>query len=318
MNKESQEYDIIRKKACLQYLYIVVITLSIFTAFYIKEDVNPLKKLFIVYAIMHIPLIVIAHKFNYESLKHFIPIYIVYLSFFLYVNVLFYWLFGQITAFIWLCIIPVAAMVFFQRKAIIFWSIYVLVLICSAFIVDLFIPEGYYRRPSEELLTLVNVITIFMNIGFIMFFLYYLSQINLIKELQLNKYEIKDEQIIKDTDNTKFDNLYDNILNYFSVEKPYCNPNFTIAQLAEDIDSNVKYISRVIKIKEEVNFNVFLNQYRIKLVKELIAMNYHNKYTIRHIYTSAGFKYQATFNKVFKDIEGITPSEYIKRNKINS
>ncbi|WP_410566018.1 helix-turn-helix domain-containing protein [Bacillus sp. SIMBA_033] len=32
-----------------------------------------------------------------------------------------------------------------------------------------------------------------------------------------------------------------------------------------------------------------------------------------YIYTEAGFSNQATFNRVFKSIEGITPSEYINR-----
>ncbi|WP_370567614.1 helix-turn-helix domain-containing protein [Dysgonomonas sp. Marseille-P4677] len=36
---------------------------------------------------------------------------------------------------------------------------------------------------------------------------------------------------------------------------------------------------------------------------------------MRYIYSSAGFRHQSTFNKVFKELEGITPSEYIKNNK---
>ncbi len=46
----------------------------------------------------------------------------------------------------------------------------------------------------------------------------------------------------------------------------------------------------------------------------MIAKDYHNKY----IYLSAGFRHQSTFNKVFKEIEGITPSEYIKGGKIRN
>lgn len=288
--------------------------LSVFTVFYIKEDINPLKNLFLIYGIVHIPLIFFAYRFNYGLLKYFVLVYIVYHSFFLYANALFYWLFGQTTAFIWFLIIPVAAMIFFQRKVVILFSIYAFALICSVFIVVPFIPKGYCQRPTDHQLMLVNILTIVISICCICFFLYYLNLINLIKELQLSKYRIRDEKITTDTDNIKFENLYINILNYFSEKKPYCNPNFTIVQLAEDLNSNVKYISKIIIIKEKVNFSIFLNKYRINLVKELIAMNYHNKYTIRHIYTSAGFRHQATFNKVFKNIEGITPSEYIKRN----
>ncbi len=51
-------------------------------------------------------------------------------------------------------------------------------------------------------------------------------------------------------------------------KKPYCNPEFSIVQLAEDLNSNVKYISRAIRLKENVNFSVFLNMYRINLIKK--------------------------------------------------
>jgi AraC-like DNA-binding protein len=180
-----------------------------------------------------------------------------------------------------------------------------------------FIPEGYYQRPTNSQLMVINIMTIVQSTGFIMFFIYYLNKISLIKELKLNKYEIKEEEVKStiETEDIKYDNLYNDILNYFSEKKPYCKPDFTIVQRAKDIDSNVKYVSKVINMKENVNFNVFINMHRVRLIKELIAMNYHNKYTIRYIYTSAGFKHQSTFNKVFKDIEGITPSEYIKSNK---
>ncbi len=33
------------------------------------------------------------------------------------------------------------------------------------------------------------------------------------------------------------------------------------------------------------------------------------------VYTEAGFKNQSTFNRVFKQIEGMTPSEYIRNLK---
>ena len=116
----------------------------------------------------------------------------------------------------------------------------------------------------------------------------------------------------------KFDTLYTAILTYFSEKKPYCNPDFTIEQLAKDLNSNVKYISKAIKIKENVNFNFFLNKYRISMIKEMIANDFHNKYTLRYIYFKSGFRHQSTFNKAFKDIEGMTPSKYIKSKKITA
>lgn len=226
----------------------------------------------------------------------------------------------------WYSIIPVATMVFFKRKTVILWSIFIFILICSAFIVEPFISMENYQEPTENQLEVINITTIVMTVGFIIFFIFYLNKISLIKELQSkhneneNDIEIKKEEEEKEikAERERYEALYNEILNYFSEKKPYCNPEFSIVQLAEDLNSNVKYISRAIRLKENVNFSVFLNMYRINLIKEMIAKDYHNKYTIGYIYLSAGFRHQSTFNKVFKEIEGITPSEYIKGGKIRN
>jgi len=213
------------------------------------------------------------------------------------------------TIFLWASIIPIGAVTFFPREKVIFYSALVFIFMCSAFIIIPLIPEKYYpQRLTNDQLILINISTLILTATLYLFFIYYQNKINRIKELQLNQYEVN----ISDLNNTKLDKLHTDILNYFSQKKPYCNPDFTIEQLAKDLDSNVRYVSKVINMKENVNFNVFLNKYRINQVKEMIAMNYLNKYTIRHIYTTAGFRNQSTFNRAFKDIEGNTPTDWMK------
>ena len=316
--KTLSEIETVQKKVCILYFCVIIIVLSLFTFYYNHGDITPLNYLISACLITHILLFFVPYKLSYESLKPLIPVYLVFISVFLYVEILLFWHFGQITAFLWYSAIPIAAMIFFERKTVAFWSVFVFILICSIFIVTPFIPAKYfYQQPTNSQLTVVNIMTIITNIVLVLFFIYYQNTINQIKELQLYKYEIKEEKELKNMSNTKFDSLYADILNYFSEKKPYCNPDFTIEQLAKDIDSNVKYVSNVIKIKENVNFNAFLNKYRINHVKEMIAMNYQNKYTLGYIYFKSGFRNQSTFNKAFKNIEGITPSKYIENKKID-
>ncbi|MDL2215238.1 AraC family transcriptional regulator [Dysgonomonas sp. OttesenSCG-928-M03] len=110
----------------------------------------------------------------------------------------------------------------------------------------------------------------------------------------------------------KHSDIYEEIITILEKEKPYCNPDFNIAQLATTINSNVTYISKAINIKANTNFNTLVNTYRVNYIEAMLKNGYHKKYTIRHIYSAAGFKHQTTFNKVFKQIRGITPSEYIR------
>lgn len=143
-----------------------------------------------------------------------------------------------------------------------------------------------------------------------------MNVINQIKIGRLNSFD--SDTVIPESNNSeqdieKLNKLYDSIATYMRNRKPYCDPDFTISQLSEAIDSNVTYISKAIKLNKDVNFNVFINSYRIDLVKEMLDNDYQNKYTMRYIYTTSGFRHQSTFNKVFKQISGVTPSEYIKK-----
>jgi YesN/AraC family two-component response regulator len=122
---------------------------------------------------------------------------------------------------------------------------------------------------------------------------------------------------INETSEDKHNELYSSILKHFETNKPYINPDFDIAQLAIALNSNGSYISKAIKINRDMNFNAFVNNYRIEKIKEMIQEN-NSKFTLEYIYSSSGFKNQSTFNKVFKLIEGITPSEYYKKYAKNS
>jgi AraC-like DNA-binding protein len=110
----------------------------------------------------------------------------------------------------------------------------------------------------------------------------------------------------------KYYELYDSIVEYFEKDKPYLDPSFSLAQLSIHFNSNNAYVSRAVKLKRNMSFTTFVNSYRIEKVKELIR-NSRDVYTFEHIYTAAGFVNQSTFNKAFKQIEGVTPSEFAAR-----
>lgn len=319
-NKQS-ELDKLLKGVCLKYFYLIIIISSIFSAYYIYHKINPLNYIVLVCPIVHIFLFAIPYRLPYKSIKPLISVYLIYISVFLYANLIVFWSLGQVTAFMWYSLIPVACMLFFKRKTVIIWVAYVVLHICSIFILIPFLDYDFSNTFTGQQLVTVNIMTILFSICFIAFFLYYLNKMNTIKLLQIvEEHQLeKQEKVTTTKENVETDNLkklYNEILRYFLEKKPYSDPDFTIVQLAKDLNSNVKYIASAIKRFENVNFKIFVNRYRIDMIKELIAKDYHNKYTIRHMYYVAGFRHQSTFNKVFKDIEGITPTEYIKVDRV--
>ena len=59
-----------------------------------------------------------------------------------------------------------------------------------------------------------------------------------------------------------------------------------------------------------MNFNDFINKYRVIEVKEKLANSANSHLTIMSLAYDAGFNSKATFNRAFKKHTGENPSKY--------
>lgn len=110
--------------------------------------------------------------------------------------------------------------------------------------------------------------------------------------------------------------LADAIENVMENTMEYCREDFSLALLAEIVDSNTKYVSQVINETFGKSFNTYVNEYRIQMAcMRLSDMEEYENYTIRAIGESVGFKSPTTFIAMFKKQYGITPSVYRKMTK---
>jgi len=103
-------------------------------------------------------------------------------------------------------------------------------------------------------------------------------------------------------------NNYSDIINQtlLYIDQNY-EKDITLSKVAAEIGVNYSYLSR--KLKEEcgIGFSDYLNQLRIKNAKKLIK---DSEFNIKEIVNLVGFNNYNYFFKVFKDLEGLTPSEY--------
>ncbi len=83
--------------------------------------------------------------------------------------------------------------------------------------------------------------------------------------------------------------------------------DFSMADLARDLNLSMSYMSVVFKRSTGRNFADYLNRYRISVAKDLLM---HTDKTISQIATDSGFISANTFIRTFKKIEGITPGQY--------
>ena len=94
-------------------------------------------------------------------------------------------------------------------------------------------------------------------------------------------------------------------------EKLYQNPELTLKELAEKLFSNTAVISKAVNQGFKMNFNDFVNQYRIEAVKILFEKGEHKKQTLLAIAFESGFNSKTTFNRAFKKHTGLSPKEYL-------
>jgi len=98
-------------------------------------------------------------------------------------------------------------------------------------------------------------------------------------------------------------------------EKPYLNPSLTIHDLAQLINIPAHVLSKVINREFHNNFFEFVNAYRIKEFQQRAFSSEYKNMTILAVAFDCGFNSKSAFNRIFKDITGITPGVFIKNQK---
>jgi AraC-like DNA-binding protein len=94
-------------------------------------------------------------------------------------------------------------------------------------------------------------------------------------------------------------------------ESLYADPELTLQQLARHLNSNSSLVSRVINTGFKLNFNDFINFYRVEEVKRKLASGSAGSVTIMSLAYDAGFNSKATFNRAFKKFTGKNPKDFL-------
>lgn len=98
--------------------------------------------------------------------------------------------------------------------------------------------------------------------------------------------------------------LTTNIIQY--VQENYASDLY-LERIAEEMGLSVKHISRVFKSKTGQNLSDYINYVRIERVKELLIGT---ELSISEISAIVGIHSRTTFLRIFRKLEGVTPSEY--------
>lgn len=121
------------------------------------------------------------------------------------------------------------------------------------------------------------------------------------------------ERIKPDVENGEYyvlEEMYNDVLGFMLKEQPYLDPELTLPKLAKEVGIPAHQLSQIINEFHKDNFFNFINQYRVEEVKSKMQDEKFENYSLLAIAFDSGFNSKSAFNRVFKKMTQMTPSQY--------
>jgi AraC-like DNA-binding protein len=100
------------------------------------------------------------------------------------------------------------------------------------------------------------------------------------------------------------------LIHAMQTDNLYLDPELTVEKLGRHVQLPQKTVSFVINQHLQKSFNTFVNEYRVEAVKQRLTDPGFAHLTLTGIAFESGFNSQATFQRTFKQLTGLSPKEY--------
>lgn len=132
-----------------------------------------------------------------------------------------------------------------------------------------------------------------------------IQRLHLQERSQLAELETRPQETLN-----KQESLFVRICQYMDDEKPYTELDFKPENLAKALATNRTYLAHAIKIYAGgLTINQFITRYRLRYASQLLENNL-SSFTLTEIAEKAGFSSRSTFNRLFVQFFGVSPSCY--------
>ena len=108
----------------------------------------------------------------------------------------------------------------------------------------------------------------------------------------------------------KAESCLKSLLRLMETERPFTDPDLTLAGLAEKLGVTQHNLSEVINTRTGQTFFDFINKYRVECVAEGLRDPEKRNLKLLALALEAGFNSKSSFNAIFKRFTGRTPSDY--------
>lgn len=110
----------------------------------------------------------------------------------------------------------------------------------------------------------------------------------------------------------EFENLKAKLEMLLNTSRPYLDEDLTLGKLAKQISTTDKILSTMLNQYMNITFYDLINKYRVEAVKEKINLESYKNFNLFGIACECGFKSRTSFNRIFKNETGLSPSDYKK------
>lgn len=126
----------------------------------------------------------------------------------------------------------------------------------------------------------------------------------------LKKRKLKKRYKRSPLDPEKASKLLEGIQALMENEKIYKDENLSLQSMADRMSISSKVLSQVINERLGINFAVYVNRFRVDEAKRMLSDPASKEKLLIDLAFEAGFKSKAAFNRIFKELAGMTPTDY--------
>ncbi len=192
--------------------------------------------------------------------------------------------------------------------------------------------EEKNRKGDEEKkwILKISITVCFLAIGLFLYYyrlkrVYekrYQSIIETIKEPIIEEIRVEDTNLLPapslNIDQTIIEETLQS-LDEFEKGEAYLTNQISLKDVAKIVNTNSKYLSKIINTYKKKNFITYINDLRIDyFVRNIQTDTKYQKYTIRAIAEEIGFSNPEGFSRAFQKKTGLKPSYFIKKARQNA
>ncbi len=122
--------------------------------------------------------------------------------------------------------------------------------------------------------------------------------------------DIESSAYLPESARSNYKQMYDKICRVIETSKMYLDPSCSMTDLVAEVASNKSYVSKLVNVCTGLNFNQFINRYRVDYARDQFLRNPELK--VKDLALMSGFRSEVTFIMAFKLFYTDTPGLWCK------